>query len=68
MAAVGAAAAAVASSGAGGGEGFEADGSDRAYANPYACLLAPEKIQALESHKNSAIAKRWGLYLACFAA
>ncbi|CAM9620107.1 unnamed protein product, partial [Hapterophycus canaliculatus] len=30
-----------------------------AYTNPYACLLTPEKIQALETHKNSAVAKRW---------
>ena len=29
-----------------------------AYTNPYACMLTPEKIQALEAHKNSAVAKR----------
>lgn len=35
-----------------------AGGEAGAYTNPYACMLTPEKIQALEAHKNSAVAKR----------
>lgn len=60
VAAVGAAAAAAANAA---GEGNEGDlgGEAGAYTNPYACMLTPEKIQALEAHKNSAVAKRLGL-------
>lgn len=55
VAAVGAAAAAAAGGdGTGGGLTREAG----AYTNPYASMLTPEKIQALEAHKNSAVAKR----------
>ncbi|CAN0042978.1 unnamed protein product [Ectocarpus sp. 6 AP-2014] len=43
-----------------------AGGEAGAYTNPYACMLTPEKIQALEAHKNSAVAKRasrvWARY------
>lgn len=58
MAAVGAAAAA-----ANARDGHSATealvgGEAGAYTNPYACMLTPEKIQALEAHKNSAVAKR----------
>lgn len=38
--------------------GSDGDIGDVTYSNPYACMLTPEKIQALEGHKNSAIAKR----------
>lgn len=57
VAAVGAAAAAAATAA---GDGHEGDlgGEAGAYTNPYACMLTPEKIQALEAHKNSAVAKR----------
>ena len=42
-----------------GGEGLGLGADDAgAYTNPYACMLTPEKIQALEAHKNSAVAKR----------
>lgn len=59
VAAVGAAAAAAARGGQGGGEGLGLGAEDAgAYTNPYACMLTPEKIQALEAHKNSAVAKR----------
>lgn len=62
-AAVGAAAAAAATArggGQSGGEGIGLGADDAgAYTNPYACMLTPEKIQALEAHKNSAVAKRW---------
>ena len=55
-AAVGAAAAAATAA----GEVLEGDLGVEcgAYTNPYACMLTPEKIQALEAHKNSAVAKR----------
>lgn len=59
VAAVGVAAAAAigregaAGLGPGGGDG------NVVYSNPYACMLTPEKIQALEGHKNSAVAKRY---------
>lgn len=60
MAAVGAAAAAAANArdGQSATEAL-AGGEAVAYTNPYACMLTPEKIQALEGHKNSAVAKRW---------
>lgn len=63
MAGVGAAAAAAAAARGGqeggGGEGLGLGADDTgAYTNPYACMLTPEKIQALEAHKNSAVAKR----------
>lgn len=59
VAAVGAATAA--GQGGVGGEGL-GGGEAGAYTNPYACMLTPEKIQALEAHKNSAVAKRCGHY------
>ncbi|CAN0124409.1 unnamed protein product, partial [Ectocarpus sp. 12 AP-2014] len=66
MAAVGAAAAAAnARDGHGATEALAGEEAG-AYTNPYACMLTPEKIQALEAHKNSAVAKRanrlWARY------
>lgn len=58
VAAVGAAAAAAAATAAEDGHEGDLGGEAGAYTNPYACMLTPEKIQALEAHKNSAVAKR----------
>lgn len=39
-------------------------GDGTSHMNPYACMLIPEKIQALETHKNSAVAKRCFIFKA----
>lgn len=57
VAAVGAAAAAAAAA-SGDTNATQAVTDAGAYTNPYASMLTPEKIQALEGHKDSTIAKR----------
>ncbi|CAM9262705.1 unnamed protein product [Ascophyllum nodosum] len=39
-------------------DAVDGEGGGGAHMNPFACMLNPEKIQALETHKNSAVAKR----------
>ena len=45
-------------------DAVDGEGGGGAHMNPFACMLNPEKIQALETHKNSAVAKRSAAALA----
>lgn len=52
----------------GGGGGHGKVGAGLTKGNPYAALLQATKIELLETHKNSAVAKRWvfGCWCCCW--